>query len=121
MNQTKFCPVQDQVCSNIKICQNPIMPDEEEGFNSLVIYFFFPVLALTAILLVSLSYFSLPSVYLITLYINDLRIDDWSSILSMSTIYIDDPNISQSYNIEVPIICCAHCCSGHLGSALRPN
>ena len=78
------------------------MPDEEEGFNSLVIYFFFPVLALTAILLVSLSYFSLPSVYLITLYIDDLRIDDWSSILSMSTIYIDDPNISQSYNIEVP-------------------
>ena len=59
MNQTKFCPVQDQVCFNIKICQNPIMPDEEEGFNSLVIYFFFPVLALTAILLVSLSYFFL--------------------------------------------------------------
>ena len=61
MNQTKFCPVQDQVLSNNKICQNPIMPDEEEGFNSLVIYFFFPVLALTAILLVSLSYIFLPT------------------------------------------------------------
>ena len=60
MNQTKFCPVQDQVLSNIKICQNPIMPDEGEGFNSLVIYFFFPVLALTAILLVSLSLSYLP-------------------------------------------------------------
>ena len=61
MNQTKFCPVQDQVLSNIKICQVHIMTDEEEGFNSLVIYFFFPVLALTAILLVSLSYFFLPT------------------------------------------------------------
>ena len=59
MNQTKFCPVQDQVSSNNKIYQNPIIiPDEEEGFDSLVIYFFFPVLALTAILLVSLSFFS---------------------------------------------------------------
>ena len=61
-----------------------------------------------------------------TLYIDDLRINDWlsilrSSILSISTIYIDDPNISQSYDFEVPIICCAHYCSGHLGSALRPN
>ena len=43
-----------------------------------------------------------------TLYIDDLRIDDWSSILrssilSISTIWIDDPNISQSYNIKVPV------------------
>ena len=68
MNQTKFCPVQDQVLSNIKICQNPIMPDEGEGFNSLVIYFFFPVLALTAILLVSLSYFFLPTYLRICVY-----------------------------------------------------
>ena len=68
MNQTMFCPVQDQVLSNNKICQNPIMPDEEEGFNSLVIYFFFPVLALTAILLVSLSYFFLPTHLRICVY-----------------------------------------------------
>ena len=68
MNQTKFCPVQDQVLSNIKICQVHIMTDEEEGFNSLVIYFFFPVLALTAILLVSLSYFFLPTYLRICVY-----------------------------------------------------
>ena len=68
MNQTKFCPVQDQVLSKTKICQNPIMPDDEEGFNSLVIYFFFPVLALTAILLVSLSYIFLPTHLRICVY-----------------------------------------------------
>ena len=69
MNQTKFCPVQDQVLSKTKIYQNPfIMPDEEEGFNSLVIYFFFPVLALTAILLVSLSLFFLPTHLRICVY-----------------------------------------------------
>ena len=44
----------------------------------------------------------------VSLYIDDLRIDDWSSILrwwilSISIIHIDDPNISQSYNIEVPV------------------
>ena len=61
INSTKFCPLQDLVLSKTKIFQVHIMPDEEEGFNSLVIYFFFPVLALTAILLVSLSYFFLPS------------------------------------------------------------
>ena len=61
MNLTKFCPLQDLVLSKTKICQVHIMPDEEEGFNSLVIYFFFPVLALTAILLVSLSLSYLPT------------------------------------------------------------
>ena len=68
MNLTKFCPLQDLVLSKTKICQVHIMPDEEEGFNSLVIYFFFPVLALTAILLVSLSYFFLPTYLRICVY-----------------------------------------------------
>ena len=39
-----------------------------------------------------------------TLYIDNLRINDWLSILRSSTIHIDDSNISQSYNIDVPII-----------------
>ena len=68
MNSTKFCPLQDLVLSKTKICQVHIMPDEEEGFNSLVIYFFFPVLALTAILLVSLSYIFLPTHLRICVY-----------------------------------------------------
>ena len=28
---------------------------------------------------------------MVTVYIDDLSIDDWSSILSVSTIYIEDP------------------------------
>ena len=66
INSTKFCSLQDLILS--KICQVHIMPDEEEGFNSLVIYFFFPVLALTAILLVSLSYIFLPTHLRICVY-----------------------------------------------------